>query len=464
MLRLPINWFAIVNFILLCTLLAACGFIDLRSINYTVNLQGFESILNEYNSPLTIEFDTQVVKKDAEGVFQVSSDSGSVKGDFNWQGNSLYFVPVSGWTAGIRYTLNINGTIRALDGRELRLQHFASFYAINKNPRPLLEYFYPDNEQSIGTNNFALELQFTISMDRLSVESALSLDGIGNKTFEWQDDDKNIKVAADKPLSAWTSYRWNLKDSAKSIDGVPLPKQYSGSFTTDLDITLPEITEVYPVTFSYGSWNATGANIETGLALGEAIAVEFNKPMGESVLRSLRFEPSLTGRAEMLAENKVVFIFTRNPEPETLYTLIISQDARDAEGLKIGSEYRISFLPDIPYLKVLSFVDSGVNTAGEITFSIGFSLPLNNEEKLNAAQKILLSPFFPGMLPPIALQFVSWVSDDRIFMRWEGLQTGIKDAENYYKLTIPGGRGGISAGGLYMKENIEIFLEAVNEN
>ena len=477
----PIKLFILASLILICVILAACGFIDLRQIQYSVEPNSFDSLLEFSDSPLIINFDTEMIKRDAEGSIQVSSDLGAVRGDTNWQGNSLYFVPVSGWTAGIRYTLSINGTLRSTDGRDLRLQHFVSFYAINKITPPLLERHYPAEGEAINTNDFALELHFTVPMNRLSVESAVSIDGVGSKIFEWQDDDKTIRVIADRSLSAWTSYTWNIKESAKSIDGVPLPKQYSGSFTTNLDLDLPEIAGVYPVASSYGNWSATGKDIENGLALGEGIAVEFSKPMGESVLRSMRFEPSLTGRTEMLDENKIVYIFTRNPEPETVYTLIISGETRDSEGLKIGNEYRVSFLPDIPYLNVISFNDNG-NPAvenltsgiilpvrvepgiGEAAFSIRFSLPLNNEEKQNITQRIILSPFFPRSASPVALQFVSWVSDDRIFMRWEGLKPGDEKSRNYYRLTIPGGRGGITSAGIYMKEDINIYLEAVNEN
>jgi hypothetical protein len=135
---------------------------------------------------------------------------------------------------------------------------------------------------------------------------------------------------------------------------VPLPKTYSGYFITDKDQTLPCVTNVYPVLNTNGSWFPTGANIETGLGQGHGITVVFNKPMGESALRSLRFEPSLSGRTEFLSENSIVHIFTRDPEPETTYIMIISGDTRDSEGLKIGADFRISFSPDIPFLNVLS--------------------------------------------------------------------------------------------------------------
>ncbi|WP_461247821.1 Ig-like domain-containing domain [Treponema sp. R6D11] len=465
--------------LLLCVIFISCGFMDLRPIGVEIEPDSSDSLLPDAYSPVILKFDTEMQKDDTEGIMQITSDIGSVKGDKHWENNSLYFVPVQGWTAGIRYTLNIFGTIHSVDGREMRIDRFISFYAINKNSPPILESYSPSGGSSIGTKSVVFEFIFSRSMDKHTVESALSIDGIGNKTFEWLDNDKTLKVVPDKSLSPWTMYRWNLKESAKSIDGVPLPKSYSDYFTTDLDQVLPQVTNVYPVLFADGCWYPTGVNLETGLQSGQGIAVSFNKPMGENVLRSLRFEPSLTGRTEMLSENSIVYIFTKDPEPDTTFTLIVSADTRDSEGLKIGSEYRINFSVDIPYLNVLSitagndqqiesfytmnnilpvYVDQGT---GLITLSIYFSLMFGLEEKLNAPQKITLSPFFPRTLPPSALRYIHWISNDRLFLQWEGLKPG-DDVSHYYKLTIPGGKGGITSDtGIFMKEDLVLYLEAI---
>jgi len=159
--------------------------------------------------------------------------------------------------------------------------------------------------------------------------------------------------------------------------------------------------------------------------------------------------------------------------------LIVSADTRDSEGNKLGSDYRLNFSADIPYLNVFSVtngndpqtdsfsktnntlsvsVDQGT---GMLTLSIHFSLMFCHEEKQNTPQKITLSPFFPRTLPPLALCYVHWISDDTLFLQWEGLKAG-DDVSHYYKLTIPGGKGGVSSGtGAFMKEDFIIYLEAI---
>jgi hypothetical protein len=414
---------------------------------------------------------------------QISSDLGSAQGDRFWKGNDLYFVPSPPWTAGIRYTVSLSGIIRSIDGRELRLERFVSFYAINKSPPPLLEKYSPADGGQTGTGDFVLELCFSRPMDRFSAESALSVEGIGDKQFEWLDGDRVLRVIAEKPLAPWTAYRWTMKSTAKSRDGVPLAKAVSGQFNTGRDRLLPRVVKVFPVIHSLGRWIPSMRDIETELGSGQGIAVEFNKAMGENVLRSLRFEPSLTGRTEALSENTLVFIPGRDPEPETVYTLFVSADTKDREGLKLGADYRISFVPDIWYLKVLSFkadglaaVDTGSGTggdlggvlavpvdegAGEASFTIRFSFDFSDEEKRDAAMKISLSPFFPRTLRPVALRSLAWISKDRLRMTWEGLERGTAGEAHYYKLNISGGKGGINAGGMYFREDQYLHLEAV---
>jgi len=467
--------------VVLCALFCiTCGFMDLRPIEISTDPDKNDTLLPCPDTPVILSFDTEVNKNEAEGIMQITSDSGLVHGDRFWKGNNLYFVPAAGWTAGVRYTLSLAGIIRSIDGRELRVEQYVSFYAINRERPPLLIWNYPANGASTGTEDVILEFHFSSPMERILVEASLIIDGIGNKSFEWSDNDTILRVIPDKPFAPWMFYHWTIKENAKSRDGVPVPKIFSGCFCTDRDKILPCVMEVFPVLNTDGIWYPTGASIEAGLAKGNGIAVEFNKIMGENVLRSLRIEPALSGRIEQLSEKSIVYIFTKDPENNIVYTLIVSGDTRDSEGLKIGEDYKINFSPDIPFLNILSvkFDDNTVidnfsssnnlfavkpNPAtGELYITFYFSMPFSTEEKKNSALKILLNPFFPRNLPSAALQYVHWISDDRLRMGWEDLKAGNNDENHYYKLTIPGGKGGIiSDTGIYMKEDISIYLEAL---
>ncbi|MDR2730752.1 MAG: Ig-like domain-containing protein [Treponema sp.] len=460
-------------------LILSCGFADLREIKFDVFPEN-NSILPDASTPVKISFNTSMDKYTVENLLNVNSDIGIVKGDKYWNENELYFTPVSGWTAGIRYNLSFSGSAYSADGRELRVMRYVSFYAINKNEHPLLESFTPENGASIGTVNFSMKLNFSRAMERVSVESALLLDGISDKIFEWTNDDRTLTVTTNKSLVPWNHYRWTLRDSAKSSDGVPLVQAVSAQFNTDLDRNIPCIKKVYPVLYTDGCWYPTGLSIENGLGLNQSIVVEFNKPMSVTVLRSIHIEPSISSRTEFLTENSIICILTKNPEPETSYVFTVSSDAKDSEGLTLNKDFKIVITPDIPYLKILSITPDkdliinnfNVNEAFKITasptpvemsFTVNFSLPFNNNEKQNAALKISLYPYFPASLSPVALTYIKWISDDRLRMTWDGVSTGKGDEPHFYKLSISGGKNGIICDETYLKENFNLILEAVHE-
>jgi hypothetical protein len=420
-------------------------------------------------------------KPDVEGIVKVNSDSGVVNGDYYWLGNTMFFKPVMGWTAGIRYMLSVFGNMKSTDGREIMVEEFIPFYAINITPVPLLLRYSPLEGESVGTSDLVMEFQFSCSMDKESVESAVSVDGFGNKIYEWLSDDTILKIYPEKNLLPWTQYRWTIKDSAKSIDGVTIPKSITGLFITDKDRVLPNVEKVFPVLNVDGSWYPTSANMDGGLGSGQGIAIEFNKEINENVLYSIRFEPSLSGKSEFLSKKCIVYSFSKEPQPQSEYTLIVSSSTKDNEGLTIGLDYKSSFFINTPYLNVLSVNLNNQNlvedfsssstvykvkidrVTAELTFSIFFSLPFTAEEKKNTAQKMTLMPFFPKILPPISLQNVLWTSDDRLLVTWDGLSAGSSEEAHYYKFLIPGEKAGIQNGGeMFLKNDIVIYVEAIN--
>jgi hypothetical protein len=468
--------------------LVSCGFADLRPIGIeTFPAKAYTVLPSEY-SPVSLKFDTDMLKPETEDIFQVSYYGGFVKGDLRWEGRALYFTPASPWKAGIRYTLKLSGTVYSKDGRDLSLSKVIPFFALSVSPAPYLLSASPQDGESTEAlipGERVLELVFSEPMDRGSTEMALTLDGAW--TAEWLDDDKCLGIRCEKPLSPWTVYRWSLSEAALSREGVPLASPVSGSFITDKDRFRPEPVKIIPLLKGasdgggvWRDWIPAGLDLENGLGPEQGIGIEFNKPMnGESIRRSLSFNPSLPGRTEELSPVSVVFIPNKNPDPGVIYTLTISGDVRDSRGLEMGDDHRLFFKADIPFLKILSLaVDEGgevqdpagdetfpvlidIPGGGVLKFTLVFSLPFGPEEKEEEAFRISLESFFPGTLPPVSLRFVRWLSSDRIRMEWEGLESGTEEEPHYYRLRLPGGRNGISSGsGSYLEKDFCFYFKA----
>ncbi|MDR3138607.1 MAG: Ig-like domain-containing protein [Treponema sp.] len=462
----------------------SCGFMDLRPIGIRVYPGEPGLLLPGPFTPLVLAFDTPMENLSTERILRVSFNGGQVEGDLNWEENKLSFVPAAPWSAGIGYTLSLLGTVYAEDGRELRLAKYIPFSARSSASQPSLSSFVPSEGASVGItpeDGAYVELNFSLPMDRKTTEDAFSLSGTGDLRFSWRENGRVLRIDTGNPLSPWELYRWTLSDGALSRAGAPLAKSASAWFTTDRDRIFPRVSRTCPMIQKDGTWLDTGGALEDGLGSGLAVGVEFNKPMERaSLLRALRFEPSLAGRTEQLSETLIVFIPDRDPEPETVYTLSVSGDTLDAGGLKMGEDYRAHFKTDIPYLRLLSFTaDNLASWEGEalqsplrlpvsaaenglLRFTLRFSLPFDPPAQLETALRISLEAFFPHKLPPAALRSLYWISVDQLCMEWEGLEAGSGDEAHYYRLTIPGGRNGIGTGrGSYLKEDASLYLEVI---
>jgi hypothetical protein len=467
-------------------LLSGCGFIDLRPIGYASFPDSNGAVLPEKDSAVGIRFDTDMDRLETQKAFSVSCGGITVKGDIRWNGRELCFVPLEGWQPGLRYTLSFAGTIFALDGREARSALYVSFYALSRAELPYLVSFSPEDGGSTGVSpdeGALLRLNFSVPMDRLSVEDALSINGLNERKLHWFNDDSTLEVVSGKNLSPWTVYRWTLTTAALSREGAPLAKEAGASFVTDADRLLPDVIEVSPLIRTDPAtglyWQRTGKALEDGLGSGQAIGIVFNKAMTDSVLQAIRFEPALAGRSEWWTDKAVVFVPERDPEPETAYTLIVSKTA-DRSGLGMENERRFYFIPDIPYLRVLSLNAGGpvltepengslcsalmTMPDGIIALSIRFSHSFTVEAKAAAVLALRLEPYFPGILPQPGLRSARWWSNDTLILEWEGAEPGTDEEVHYYRLVLPGGRGGLADGkGSYLREDYRFILEATDE-
>jgi hypothetical protein len=261
----------------------------------------------------------------------------------------------------------------------------------------------------------------------------------------------------------------------------------AGRFSTDGDSTPPRVVRAYPAVRSGGSWVDTGLALAQ-LASGQAIVVEFSEPMAANSVRSaVRVEPSFAGLTDVPSPTTVVFVPDEAPEYGAPLTLVVSADAADSAGLKLGTDYREVFVPAVQPLSVLSITPGGgspvrppyathtpsagteIDVAitppdGLLTLTISFNASFNAASRAAARGRISLDAFFPGSLAAPELRSASWPSSYTMSLTWEGLKESAAGAPCLYLLSIDGGAGGLSNGGsgadgLVLGDDVELLLE-----
>ncbi|GHV83934.1 hypothetical protein AGMMS50212_12740 [Spirochaetia bacterium] len=471
--------------------LFSCAFADLSQIGITVNPAASGAILEDYKTPVWINFDTEMKKVEVEQLLKISYADGKVEGDIKWSGNTIYFTPVADWIPGISYILSLSGTVYALDGRDAKVSYIVPFFAVKDSKVPFITGFTPKDGESVGvtpTDGGKLKLVFSCAMDKHSVEDALSIDGISKKEYVWNDTGTELEVYSKDALNAWTVYHWSISSKALSAEGTPLYKSVSAQWTTDKDLEAPKVKKIYPLLRIDDDaegfyWRKTGLEIEDGLGSSQAIGISFSKSMDRnSMISCMRFEPSISGNVEQISSSEIVFIPSKNPEIGTNYRIIVSGEVKDEYGLKMADDYSTVFTVNIPYLEIKDIRSFGTeetvlsdseiingavhtvyisNTTGRLTTIIEFSQDIKNTEaKSDIVKNIRFEPFFTNSLSPVALRYAKWISR-KLELEWDILEAGTNMSPHFYKLTFPGGVSGIDNGsGSYLKETLVIFMEA----
>ncbi|GMO28883.1 MAG: hypothetical protein Ta2F_04270 [Termitinemataceae bacterium] len=486
-------------FIVFCMLIfAGCGFANLHPVIVYTNPSTANEILDSVWTPVIISFDTEMDKLQTEKLAGISSYLGNMECDTHWEGNSLIFVPVAGWTPGVRYVLSGSGTAVSTDNREVPLSIYVPFYALTNGAAPYIVSFDPADSASVGVTKEEggrVHLVFSQPMNKQSVEDNFLSENITKKEFVWNTEFTELTVSSKEKLNAWTVIKWSLSNKACDEFGIPIVKEISAQFTTDIDIKLPKVLSVFPAIKSDSSltgsdayrWIPTGLNIEDGLGALNGICVKFSKPIdNKTVSNCLRFEPSLSGIIDQFCADTIVFIPSTFPQTAVKYRLTVSGDVKDTYGLKLENEYQTNFIADIPYLKIINIDLVGNNhtvlseeqISSETTASVSinaadrnllcivdFSLPINDlSHKTEFVNSIRFETFFPGGLSPVALINARWLDggiSGKLKFEWSGLEIGTTTSPKIYKLYFPGGTSGLTNGlGSYLKESITIYLEA----
>lgn len=465
---------------LLC-LVASCGLIDLRPVGISVFPENANTILPARDTAITVSFDIEPDRLDVERAFTVRDSAHEVVGDFRWSERGFSWKPLVPWSPGQRYRLTVSGTIRMSDGREARPAIDIPFYAIRSTGLPIVVGMWPESGASIEVPLRArpfLRLEFSGAMDTLSVEKSLVIQPSCDSTTVWNVEGTMVTLFATAGLVPCVGYRWTLGTAATAVDGAPLGAAASGTFRTDAVSTAPVIERVYSACRSGDAWTELAPGIDA-LDTGQSIAIQFSRDMdAASVRSSIQLEPNQSGIVDIISPRVAILTPEHGWPPELAMALVVSADVMDLSGLRMGHEYRVSFMPATPYLGIVGvetangerateFSDSeilvtspGPQPDGIVSLALFFTAPFDAMTMVLASQRIHLTTLFPSNIPSPSIRSIYWPSNDTAVFTWEGLRPSDEASTVYYRLLVEGGATGIESGdNLHLRDDAVLLLE-----
>jgi hypothetical protein len=457
----------------LILILSSCGLINLEPVTVEFSVVEGE-VLDSRETELRLTFPAHPDEASARAALSVRSARGAADGDISLEENDLVFTPKKPWNPAERYEVGLSGKLRLDDGREAELELSRSFYALRTGPGPRLLSHTPADGENLETGGSIL-LEFSEAMDRSSVEGALSLSPGVECRYEWDDEGTRLSVFPRQSLSALTLYTLDFSGEMRALDGALSEEPEPFSFGTFLDRERPRVLRTLPAEWEGGTaegWhtlaNAPGIN---GLRSGQAIWLEFSKPVLERSLReAFSMNPEVEGNLDFFDQTHAVFAPSEAFTPGASYRLSVSGELSDLKGIKSAEPFDESFSVGDEFLRLLEFkpdpaqgetrtipqtfaegqapdvfdVYLAAGLGDELGFTLVFSKPFRDmEAKLRAYRAIDLSRYFPAGLGP-SLRTVSFPDDSSISFVFSGMELSSSGEETFYSLGIAGGEGGLS--------------------
>ena len=420
---------------------------------------------------------------EAEALFLVKDALGSVPGRFQWEGNTLYFLPEPELKPGTRYVLSFNGTYRDTKGRSYE-GHCAVpfFYQYRSETAPCIQSILPSRGEIVSVKTDIL-ITFNRELDTASFAKWFSLSPPTPYEIHWTDTNRTLRIS---PREAWqdrTLYTLSFGEGIHDRAGMPLASTPSTIFLVQEDTIPPYVRSVEVALNDGETFPPLGNNLEGLLRHKDPIRITFSEAMNQKKTRqAVRITPSLPGTWTWLEDRTLVFLPATGWEKGVRYTLEVGATAEDTSGNRILPYAPLTFTPHIDPLTVeILLVNDGVLFDGEScspsqsrTLSLppptwsdytlrftfrGGSFPTDNE-KLSVQKEIKLSCVFPPSSPSPIPQGYSWVGDTQLSISYTGFYPSTAQEEFYYLLTLQGGEGGIrtSAGNSLSKELVQLFV------
>jgi PKD repeat protein len=181
----------------------------------------------------------QTVNFDGNQSFDAEADKLSFKWDF---GDNTYteWLTVGKISHSYNNSGNYTATLAVSDGSLLDRDTCIIYVSKqqqhqNSSSPKIISSSIKQNSQNISINLSKIEIEFSTSMNRSSVESALSITPLINYTLLWGNNDSKLQIIFKEKLLYNTSYKITISSSAKDLEERYLKDPFKLEFITEIE-------------------------------------------------------------------------------------------------------------------------------------------------------------------------------------------------------------------------------------
>lgn len=297
---------------------------------------------------LKIDFSAPPTPASIRKAFSMTEDGADLSGDFGFQGKRVVYYPVNGLREGREYFVLIGTEAEDEKGNSLEREFRYRFHTKKDTEGPLVIRMEPADESILTLPPETISLRFSKPVDPASFGEALRISPSLEHLLRWDTDGAGVEIVPLQPLDEGTRYTLTITTALMDRSRNTMLLPYSATFLYGPDQEPPVFSLEWENPGGLrGSLKAESPN--RGIAGDAEFSLIFNKRIAvESVPGFLEIDPSLgmSFTPDLRSRDRGKIVFSRRPEWNKPYTLIVKQGIADSLGNKTRSDIRFPLLFD----------------------------------------------------------------------------------------------------------------------
>jgi len=308
------------------------------------------------NIIVSIEFSREPDKPNVERNFSLTGNSVRVKGNFDWNVDTLFFTPLTPLEINTDYFITIPADAHDVKGLSLDKAFNGTFTTRQDNTRPFLVSYHPSIYEEIDDPKTEIILHFSSPMSLISLYENVSFAPSMTGYWRLEDEDKTVVFTPSEQWSRNTQYEIRLSASLSDNNGMIIGKDFTSAFTAGTISEAPYLVSVsrilkdgaiIPLSRGGNYSGAAETPVEnSGIEKDDKILFEFSKPVDSASVKnyiSAENGPGLILETLPGFKTEFIFKFESIPVYESRFALKIKSGIKDISDNETKEEsiYRI---------------------------------------------------------------------------------------------------------------------------
>jgi hypothetical protein len=280
--------------------------------------------------------------------FLLDNGEATISGDvaLNEMTNTATFTPHEPLALNQQYTATLTSAIRDTDGSPLAGDVVWHFQTEENANRPMVFDVSPNDDAEDVSVGAVVTAMFNKAMDPRTISDLTFMvvdgDTVVPGTVSLSFPENTATFSPTEPLDTDTGYTATISTGAADISGRPLAEDFAWTFITAAPGIPPTVVDTFP--------NASVENVNVDTPITAAFSASMDplsiNHMTVTVTDGLRTVLGMVSFATR--ENVVTFNPTELLASNTDYTVLVSRDAADVDGVPLAEDFSWTFRTAFP--------------------------------------------------------------------------------------------------------------------